>query len=261
MNFSGRPSRFLLTPLVLDQQAPELTRLARPGWDMITPTIPFVGQPERLAVIHRTLTGRVADSVKDGAVPVSIAGDCCAAIATLAGLQRGGVAPVIVWLDAHGDFNTPETTITGFLGGMPLAMITGRGDPAMGRSVGLRPLPDGDVFLSDARDLDPRERQLLESSGVHHVRNPSDIPSALPADRPVYVHLDMDVLDPADAPAMTYSVPGGPRLEKVIALGESLRASGRLAAVSVTTWDLAADHDRKTERACLAVLYALTGRP
>jgi arginase family enzyme len=203
MSFSGRPSRFLLTPLVLDQQAPELTRLAGPGWDMITPTIPFTGLSERLAVIHRTLTGRVADSVNDGAVPVSIAGDCCAAIATLAGLQRGGVAPVIVWLDAHGDFNTPETTITGFLGGMPLAMITGRGD----------------------------------------------------------LHLDLDILEPSDAPAMTYPVPGGPPLAALVALGERLRASGRLAAVSVTTWDLAADHNRKTERACLAVLHALTGGP
>jgi arginase len=261
MSFSGRPSRFLLTPLVLDQQAPELTRLAGPGWDMITPTIPFTGLSERLAVIHRTLTGRVADSVNDGAVPVSIAGDCCAAIATLAGLQRGGVAPVIVWLDAHGDFNTPETTITGFLGGMPLAMITGRGDLAMGRSVGLRPVADGDVFLSDARDLDPGERRLLESSGVHHLRNPSEIPSSLPADRPIYVHLDLDILDPSDAPAMKYPVPGGPPLAALVALGERLRASGRLAAVSVTTWDLAADHNRKTERACLAVLHALTGGP
>jgi len=254
---SAPPNSLLLTPFFLDQPDPSLSRLQGPGWSVNTPTIPNGSQMARLAVLHRHLAGLVAASVGRGARPVSVAGDCCTTIGVLAGLQRAGLVPVLVWLDAHGDFNTQETTISGFLGGMPLAMITGRGDPAMGGSVGLQALADTDVFLSDGRDLDPPERRLLESSAVHHLRDPSDIPGSLPAGRPIYVHLDLDILDPSDAPAMKYSVPGGPALESLVALGERLRATGRLAAVSVTTWDLVADHDRQTERSCLSVLHGL----
>jgi arginase len=253
------PNRFLLTAFVLDQPDPALSRLGGPGWDINAPTIPGASQMARLAVLHRHLSGLVAASVGRGARPVSIAGDCCATIGVLAGLQRAGLDPVVVWLDAHGDFNTHETTISGFLGGMPLAMITGRGDTAIAESAGLRFVADASVFLCDARDLDPRERELLASSGVHHLRDPADVPSALPEDRPIYVHLDVDILDPSDAPAMKYPAPGGPSLESLVSLGEALRASGRLAGVSVTTWDLATDRDGRTERSCLAVLRALTG--
>jgi len=256
---SAPPNHFLLTPFFLDALEPSLPRLRRPGWDTNMPTMPSGNQMARLAVLHRQLAGLVAASVGRAERPVSIAGDCCTTIGVLAGLQRAGLEPILVWLDAHGDFNTHQTTLSGFLGGMPLAMITGRGDPAMGESVGLRPLADGDVLLSDARDLDPPERRLLESSGVRHLQNPSDIPGELSADRPIYVHLDLDILDPSDAPAMKYSVPGGPALESLVALGERLRDTGRLAAVSVTTWDLLSDQDRHTERSCLSVLHALTG--
>jgi arginase len=256
---TGRPNQFLLTPFVLDRPDPDLPRLGGPGWGINAPTMQSASPTARLAVLHRHLSALVAAGVGRGARPVSIAGDCCATIGVLAGLQQAGLDPAVVWLDAHGDFNTHDTTITGFLGGMPLAMITGRGEPAIGGSVGLRAVADADVFLCDARDLDPRERELLDSSGVHHLHDPAELPGALPPDRPIYVHLDVDILDPADAPAMTYPVPGGPSLQSLISLGEALRASRRLAAVSVTTWDLATDRDGRTERACLSVLHALTG--
>jgi arginase len=225
----------------------------------VSPTISDGRQLGRMAILHRQLAQQVAGSLARGARPISVAGDCCAAIAVLAGIQRAGVDPLVVWLDAHGDFNTHETTLTGFLGGMPLAMMTGRGDLGLAQSAGLRTLPDGDVLLSDARDLDPAERELLSASGVNRFADPSEILAALPPDRPVYVHLDMDILGPAHAPAMRYSVPGGPSPDSLVSVGEVLRASGRLVAVSVTPWDLAADHDRRTERVCLSVLKGFTG--
>jgi arginase family enzyme len=71
------------------------------------------------------------------------------------------------------------------------------------------------------------------------------------------VHLDVDVIDAADAPALQYSVRGGPSLDALVDAAARLHATGRIAAVSVTTWDLARDADRATERVCLRVLDAL----
>ncbi|NIS82127.1 MAG: hypothetical protein GTO14_18395 [Anaerolineales bacterium] len=91
-----------------------------------------------MSILHESLAARVAESVRDGSLTLSIAGDCCTTIGVLAGLQRADVSPLLVWFDAHGDFNTWDTTPSGFLGGMPLAMLAGIGDQTMPEAVGLR---------------------------------------------------------------------------------------------------------------------------
>ncbi len=253
-------NQILLTPYFLDQPSPCLAGLAQADWQHNTARPLGDGQIARMTSVHQELRDRVTDVARRGDRPVSVAGDCCAAIPVLGGLQRAGLEPVLLWLDAHGDFNTASTTISGFLGGMPLAMMTGRGDQALMRAVGARPLPDCDIVLSDARDLDPAERDLLRASGVRHLGSPTRVLGALPPTRPVYVHLDCDVLDPGSAPAMRYSVPGGPALPDLVRLGAALHQTGRIAAVSVTVWDIDADTDGRTARACMSVLNALVGR-
>ncbi|HEU5218985.1 MAG TPA: arginase family protein [Gemmatimonadales bacterium] len=247
-------NQFLLTPYTLDAATPDLVALARPGWQVTDPGTAGDGQLGRISGIHHRLADLVSDSVRGGARPVSVAGDCCAAIPVLAGLQRAGLHPVVLWLDAHGDFNTATTTITGFLGGMPLAMMSGRGDQTLMQAVGAHLLLDDDIILSDARDLDPAERALLDGSGVRRPASVSGVIEAIPPHRPVYVHLDFDLLRPEDAPAMRYSVPGGPSLAELTDLGTALRATGRVIAVSATTWDLAADRDGRTGAACMRAL-------
>ena len=204
-------------------------------------------------------TAFVAETARRGERPVSIAGDCCAAIPVLAGLKRAGLAPVLVWLDAHGDFNTPETTPSGFIGGMPLAMIAGRGDLTLALAAGLAPYAEADIILCDARDLDPGERAALQGSAVTHVRGVSRLLEVVPANRPVYVHFDPDIIDAADAPAQLYPVGGGPRLAEVCEVLAELGKSRDVRAVSLTAWDLAADRRRVTEKAVLAALQALLG--
>src|SRR5512136_997268 len=98
-----------------------------------------------MSVLHQPLAEFTAQTVLHGDRPVSLAGDCCTPLGVLAGLQQAGLVPVLLWLDAHGDFNTWETTPSGFLGGMPLAMLVGRGDQTMAQAVGLRPLPESRV--------------------------------------------------------------------------------------------------------------------
>jgi arginase len=136
------PNHFILTPFVLDQPSPDLEILAQSGWTINRPNLSDGNLQYRLSALHQPLADLVAQTVASGHRPVSIAGDCCTAIGVLAGLQRAGQDPTLIWLDAHGDFNTWETTSSGFLGGMPLAMVVGRGEQTRVNAVGLRPLPE-----------------------------------------------------------------------------------------------------------------------
>ena len=254
-------NRFILTPFFLDAPAAALERLLQPGWTLNCPALLHGAADVRMSAIHEALAGQVAADLRAGARPVSMAGDCCTAIGVVAGLQRAGLRPVLVWLDAHGDFNTPETTISGFIGGMPLAMIVGRGDQALPQAVGMHSIAEADVFLADARDLDPGERQLLERSRVHRVTDLETLPDRVPTGRPLYVHFDVDVLNKDEAPAMRYAVAGGPSLGAAQRMAARLAANGQLAAVSLTVWDMEADRTRQTERACLSTLGHLVGDP
>jgi arginase len=114
--------------------------------------------------LNRALAGRVRDAREADALPVVLAGNCMTAVGTLAGL---GGTPAVLWFDAHGDFNTPETTASGFLDGMALAMLTGRCWANLVRTVhGFQPVPERDVVLLGARELDAGERLLLDGSEI-----------------------------------------------------------------------------------------------
>ncbi len=97
-------------------------------------------------------------------------------------------------------------------------------------------VPDDDAFLVDGRDLDREEAVLLGASGVHHVPN-DEIVAAVPDDRPLYVHVDVDVVDPPDMPAVNYVAPDGPSAADVAASVAGLAATGRVVAFSFSTWN------------------------
>jgi len=131
------PDNFIITPYYLDEYLPELEALA-----FTAPTfngnISTTGDLQsRISSLYPLLAEYVHQSVNRGKRPVSIAGDCCATIAVMAGIQRPNIDVTFIWIDAHGDFNTPETSPSGFLGGMPLAMIAGLGDMTLCEAVGL----------------------------------------------------------------------------------------------------------------------------
>src|SRR5262245_3380329 len=252
-------NQFLLNPFFLDSPAPLLNRLAKHDWIVNRAALDGNSQFARIRAIHTLLVQHVSRAVASGRRPVLVGGDCLQPAAVLAGLRLAGVDPVILWLDAHGDFNTPETSPSGFIGGMPLAMLVGRGDPWLRENVGLAPVAERDVILNDARDLDPEEAVSLAVSQVAHVRSIAEIPRRVPATRPVYVHFDTDIIDAGEAPAMMYPVAGGPSVIELQAMAEALRRTHTVVAVSVTAWDLGRDTDGRTERACLSVLGALVG--
>lgn len=255
-------NQFILTPFFLDEHEQGLETLAQQRWLVNRPGLPAGKTPTaekqaRMVALYRPLRDAVAEAVGQGKRPVSVAGDCCTTLAVLSGLQRAGLAPSLIWFDAHGDFNTWETTPSGFLGGMPLAMAVGRGEQTMVEGVGLRPLPEEKVILTDARDLDPGEREAVEESRLTHLSQVDNLlEMKLPAG-PLYVHFDCDVLDPQEAPAMNYPAPGGPSAEMLGRVFRRLTASGQVAAVSLSSWAPELDEDGQSERVCLSLLGEL----
>jgi arginase len=139
--------------------------------------------------------GQLEDALGAGRFPVLTASDCSICLTTLPTLARQRPDAWVLWLDAHGDFNSPDTTPSGFLGGMCLAAACGVWQSGLGD--GLDPAR---VVMCGVRDVDPGERVLLETRGVGLVERPGDLADHLRG-LPVYVHLDLDVLDPSVMPA------------------------------------------------------------
>ncbi len=250
-------SRWLVTPFYFEHPELALFTAAPDGAATNAPEGIADRSPGNMARLYGPIADFVEETLRAGARPVSLAGDCCAAVPVLAGLRATGIEPTLVWIDAHGDFNTPETSPSQFLGGMPLAMMVGRGPQWMCEAVGLTPLPEERVWLIDGRDLDPLEREALDASRVNRARV-ADL-ATLTFDGPVHVHIDLDVLDATEAPGFNYPVPGGPGAAETAEACAQLAGRADIRAISISGWTEALDPSGATGDACRRVLLALTG--
>jgi arginase len=250
---------FILSPFFLDQALDELFGIAEPDWEILEPELAGEDAFARLSAIHSLLAKSVEKTIRSGNRPVSIAGDCCTSIGVLAGLQKANLRPRLIWLDAHGDFNTWETSPSGFIGGMPLAMVVGRGDQRLLEQVGLEPLEESQVILFDARDLDPAEEEALTDSEVRHFTSTVEFLDNPVPRSPVYVHLDTDVVSAAEMPGQNYPAPGGPGLAEALTVMQSLSSRCQIVAVSMSTWNpgfQGAETSRRASRRLLRALLA-----
>jgi arginase family enzyme len=196
--------------------------------------------------------GQVDDAMTDGRFPVLLASDCSICITTLPTVLRHHPQARIAWLDAHGDFNTPETTPSGFLGGMCLAAACGRWDAGLGD---LPVVDPARVVMTGVRDLDGGERVELERAGVG-TSPPDKLAGALEGDE-VYVHLDLDVLDPSVLPAQ-FPVSGGLSSEGLRDLLGELAESATVIGVEITAFDAPED---EAERERLATMIESVVEP
>lgn len=252
-------NRWILTPFFLDQTRAGLDSLLKPDWQINQPVLPNGEVQTRMSVYHRSLADFVSKAVLNQERPVSVAGDCCATIAVLAGLQRAGINPVLIWFDAHGDFNTWETTPSGFLGGMPLAMLVGKGEQTLPAALGLNPLPENRVILTDARDLDPGERDLIQKSALTHLTSVEALLNFHLPNAPIYVHFDTDVVRPEESPGQNYLAQGGPTVEMLRTVFKRLARTEKVIAVSLSLWNPELDQDKKSETVSLSLLQSLLG--
>ncbi|MFC1802549.1 arginase family protein [Thermoproteota archaeon] len=189
----------------------------------------------RLGLSNNHFADIVAGQIKAGVLPIGLMANCNGLMGILAGHQRAGESwkPLrvgLVWIDAHGDFNTPETSLSGMMGGMPVAISTGQCLHHIRRASGLDPqLPMKYVTMAGVRDIDPWEQYLIDKNDIPQI-TVDDIKKLSPAidlemDRLsritdlVYVHVDLDVLDPDDIPGAGLPVKNGPTADE---LGEAL---------------------------------------
>jgi arginase len=220
----------LAVPFHLDEHLPDLELPLAPD-RTIAPALPPGSPWERMAVLYEEVAADVAAELAARQLPVVVSGDCTTSLGVVAGLQRTGRDPRVVWFDAHGDLQTPETTASGYLGGFPVRQLVGGSDRTVADWLGLRPVAEQDVVLVDARDLDPPEAEFLAGSAIRRVPV-GDIGTALPGG-PLYLHVDVDVIDPDDIPGLLFPVPGGPGLSTVAAAVRTVLATGAVAAVGL----------------------------
>lgn len=213
--------------------------------------------------------GRAA--VADGCFPLFIGGDHSVAIGTIGGVTHDSPTGVI-WVDAHGDFNTPETSPSGNIHGMPLAVLVGQGDPSLVNIGRKGPKIDPDqVVLIGIRDLDSQEKARLKQSGitVYTMRDIDEQGISAIANKAVmkfmhmkriHVSLDMDALDPAEAPGCGTPVPGGLTYREAHLLMEIVSDSGKLTSMDLVEINPILDQANKTARLAVDLTVSALGK-
>lgn len=241
-----------------------------------------VGDPRArfLAAITETCTqlaDRVEDGLEKGRFPLVLGGDHAQAIGTISGLARywrkRGKRVGVVWVDAHTDMNTPDTSPSGNIHGMPLAALLGYGPPELVAIAGEEPALDPrNVVIFGARDVDPTETELVHETGVR-VYTMSELDARGTAEcvreafaRVTYdtagVHLsfDLDGVDPDYAPGVGTPVPGGLNLRESHLVCETAAASGKLIGMEMVELNPTLDFANKTGRLAVWLIQSALGK-
>ena len=240
--------RLIQVPWYLGREHPDLSRGPGVLAEAIGAETVVVPGPEPRPVpnevadsfdVIRSVRSAVSEAVADGRFPLVLAVNCFTSLGTVAGVGRDlGV----IWFDAHGDFHTPDSTPTGFLDGMGFAMLTGDGWQEMRQ--GLRSVPVQNSVLVAARDLEPTEVARVEARALR--RADADTLEAafdVLATRvdAVYVHIDLDVLDPSVARANVLSVEGGLDVAQLEEALTAIQGRFEIAAAALTAFDPSQD--------------------
>lgn len=228
----------------------------------------------RMGMANGHLADFVERSLRANYLHVGLLANCTSLIGVLGGMQRVATSPErigLVFIDAHGDFNTPETTLSGMLGGMPVAVAAGLGLQNLRNESGLAtPIPMANIVLGAARDLDPLERELIEEHQLtrfstediimlgpklHQIMEDLSARTDL-----IYVHIDMDVLDPDEVSGHPLTVPNGPTSEELAAAISLMLTYEKVVAFGVASTPAnERDRDGVSRRAAYRLIQGAVG--
>lgn len=219
-------------------------------WIEVNPSFDNFDDP--VNAVNQALANAIKEAISENKLPLIIADDCTVCLGNMKGLEQ--FSPDVLWYDAHGDFNTEETSQSGFLGGMPLAAMVGLGNQHLMTGIDFAPIDDNKVYLTDGRDLDEGEAKLVAESNLRHWHS---LDSELAFDwdnRPLYIHFDGDIIRMEDHPAVGYPASGGPSAEDCIASLKHAIKSADVKAVHFTCWNATLDGAEKSQNTIMSVI-------
>jgi len=230
------------------------------------------GEWERLGLADAHLGRAVASLAERGAFVVGLLGNCNSSLGMLAGLQTSGTSrrPLrvgLIWIDAHADFNTPETTLSGWLGGMPVSVASGQSLTRLRRTAGLDvPISTRDIVMMGQRDVDPLEQVLLDDSQATQVSAADFLSQSAGMTHAVeelsrrvdviYLHVDLDILDASEIPGSFFETPGGPTAAQVAAPLRALMTNPKVRALGIASFPTAERGRAKSMSSALTLVRA-----
>jgi arginase len=204
---------------------------------------------DALVNLQRQVAAHVREASSSGQLTLVLSGNCApSALGAVGGLGSGDT--LVIWLDAHADFNVPDTSPSGFLDGMAAAMLIGQGWRELAKAFQPGgPLPEAHMIQVGVRSVDPDEQRRLDASKVTSIGTdiatiPSLIAGLSGRVRRAYLHIDLDVIDPIDLRANHYATGGGLRVRDLEDLIETVGSRLTIGAASITALDPTLDGER-----------------
>lgn len=230
----------------------------------------FRAEVQTQFALYASLSKRVTQARDHGKFPLILSGNCGATVGVIAGARTDRLG--VIWFDAHGEFNTPETTTTGFLDGMGLAIATGQCWKKLALFIpGFRPLPGANILHIGGRDFDSGEREMLEQTGaavldaasVEQTGMRAAMDSAIPAFLrnvgEAHIHIDLDALDPKETPANGWLTEGGLSVEDVSEAIQSIQENLKITSATIASFDPHYDTHGKTLQASFKLIKQVLG--
>ena len=207
---------------------------------------------QRVSLADAHLGREVAAMAREERFVLGLLGNCVSSWGMLAGLQHSGPSTRprqvgLIWIDAHGDFNTPETTLSGWLGGMPVSVAAGQSLQRMRLTAGLDPaIPTRNIVMMGLRDVDPLEQVLIDESHITTVSTADMVGRtetmkeavAQLAERVdvIYLHVDLDILDATEIPGSFFETAGGPTAGELAEVLRELASHPKVGALGIASF-------------------------
>ncbi|AET65999.1 arginase [Desulfosporosinus orientis DSM 765] len=227
---------------------------------------------DEIVTINERLHIVVSEAIKEGVIPLILGGDHSLAIGTLSGLALSGKTLGVIWFDTHGDYNSLDTTESGNIHGMPLAVANGIGASELTSIGGMKKkLQEENTVIIGAREMDPQEKEMLRQSKItvftmrdidqkgmmEVVKEGIEIASR--GTDGIHVSFDLDVIDPEEAPGVGTPVPGGITYREAHLAMELLADSGRIASMDVVEVNPILDNHNKTAKLAVGLISSAFG--